>query len=350
MGGAPAGPHAKPAKPRGRRAPRPAGAPAASDFLVDEAEIPVPGAGEMLLRTRYLSIDPYMRGRMNAAKSYAEPVALGAVMCGATISRVKVSNLPGYAPGELVLANAGWQDWALSDGREVMKLDPALAQPSWALGVLGMPGFTAWLGLLDIGQPKAGETVVVAAATGAVGSLVGQIAKLRGCRVVGVAGGTEKCAYAVEELGFDACINHHEERFGPELAKACPDGIDIYFENVGGAVFETVLSLLNVNARIPLCGLIAWANLASLPTGYDMTPRIMRTLLTRRVRLQGFIIFDHYERRHAAFYAEMSGWLREGRIKVREDFIDGLIHAPGALAGLLRGDNFGKLVIRVERD
>lgn len=326
---------------------RPDGIPGAADFRVEEVEIPVPAAGEMLLRTHYLSLDPYMRSRMNAARSYVEPVAIGAVMCGATISKVVASNLPGYAVGDLVLANAGWQDWALSDGREVVKLDPAMSHPSWALGVLGMPGFTAWLGLLDIGQPKPGETVVVAAATGAVGSTVGQIAKLKGCRVVGIAGGSEKCDYAVQELGFDACVNHHNEGYGRELAKACPTGIDIYYENVGGGVFETVLSLLNDHARIPLCGLIAWANLASLPSGYDMTPRIMRTLLTRRVRLQGFIILDHYETRHAAFLAEMSGWLAEGRIKVREDVVEGLHHAPGALAGLLRGDNFGKLLVRV---
>ena len=327
---------------------RPDGIPGLADFLVEDAEVPVPGAGEMLLRTCYLSIDPYMRSRMNAAKSYAEPVAIGGVMVGQTVSRVVHSNLPDHAVGDLVLANAGWQDYAVSNGSDVMKLDPGMKHPSWALGVLGMPGFTAWIGLLDIGRPQPGETVVVAAATGAVGSMVGQIAKLKGCRVVGIAGGTDKCDYAVQELGFDACINHHDEGYGRELAKACPDGIDIYFENVGGGVFETILSLLNVNARIPLCGLIAWANLASLPAGYDMTPRIMRTLLTRRVMVQGFIIFDHYAARHAAFLAEMSGWLAAGRIKVREDFIDGLIHAPGALAGLLRGDNFGKLVIRVE--
>lgn len=326
---------------------RPIGMPGAVNFRLEEVERPQPGPGEMLLRTGYLSLDPYMRGRMNAARSYAPPVELGAVMCGATVSRVVASNLPGYAAGDLVLANAGWQDYAVSDGRDVMKLDPAMPHPSWALGVLGMPGFTAWVGLLDIGQPKPGETVVVAAATGAVGALVGQIAKLKGCRVVGVAGGSDKCAYAVEELGFDACINHHDDSFPIELAKACTAGIDIYFENVGGAVFEAVLPLLNVNARIPLCGLIAWANLTSLPGGLDMTPRIMRTFLTQRVRLQGFIIFDHYAQRHAAFLAEMSAWLAAGRIKVREDIVDGLEHTPGAFAGLLRGDNFGKLVMRI---
>ena len=326
---------------------RPYGMPAASDLRLERSPVPAPAAGQMLLRTLYLSLDPYMRGRMNDTASYAEPVALGAVMCGATVCRVESSALGGFAIGDRVLAYTGWQEYAVSDGVGVVKLDPAMSHPSWSLGVLGMPGFTAYVGLLDIGQPKAGETGVGAAATGAVGANVGQIAKLKGCRVVGVAGGDDKCEYAVAELGFDACINHYADDFARQLAAACPDGVDIYFENVGGAVLEAVVPLLNVNARMPVCGLIAWYNLTGRPTGFDMSPVLMRTVLTQRVTVKGFIIFDHYERRHAAFLAEMGEWLKAGRIKVREDIIDGLEHAPAAFTGLLRGDNFGKLVIRV---
>lgn len=209
-----------------------------------------------------------------------------------------------------------------------------------------MPGFTAYVGLLDIGQPVEGETVVVSAASGAVGSVVGQIAKLKGCRVVGVAGGTEKCRYVVEELGFDACIDRHEDGMEEKLAAACPDGIDVYFENVGGAVFDAVLPLLNVHARIPLCGRIASYNATSLPDGPDQSPALIGNLLVKRIKLQGFIIFDHYERRYSAFAKDMMGWMRDGRIKYREDMVEGLDNAPEAFIGLLQGRNFGKLVVK----
>lgn len=327
---------------------RPVGAPGLQHFRVERQPVPVPGPGELLLKTEYLSLDPYMRGRMNANRGYAEPVAIGAVMVGQTISKVAVSHHPDFAVGDRVVADAGWQDWLLSDGRGLRKLDPSMAQPTLALSALGMPGLTAYIGLLDIGQPKPGETVVVAAATGPVGSAVGQIAKLKGCRVIGIAGGEDKCRMAVEQFGFDACVSHHDDELPRLLAEACPDGIDIYFENTGGAAFEAALPLFNDFARMPLCGQVAWANATSLPAGYDLTPRVMRVFLHRRVRLQGFIVTDHYDSRFDAFLADMRGWVAEGRVKVVEDIIDGLEHAPGALAGLLSGYNLGKLLIRVE--
>jgi len=328
---------------------RPQGVPVPEDFRLESHPVPSAGAGTVLLRTRYLSLDPYMRGRMNEGPSYAPPVALDAVMTGQTVSVVEASGVPGFKAGELVVANVGWQDYGLSDGRDLVKIDPKLVPPSYALGVLGMPGLTAYVGLLDIGQPQPGETVVVAAATGAVGSVVGQIAKLKGCRVVGIAGGARKCAYAREELGFDDCLDHHSAELPQRLAEACPKGIDVYFESVGGAVLYAVIPLLTVGARVPLCGLISWYNLAKLPTGVDRTPQLLLTTLRQRVKIQGFIIFDHY-RRMAAFQQDMSGWLREGRVKCREELIEGLENAPRGLIGMLQGENFGKLIVRVARD
>ncbi len=328
---------------------RPQGAPVAEDFRLETHPVPAAGPGTVLLRTRYLSLDPYMRGRMNEGPSYAPPVALDAVMTGQTVSVVESSAVAGFRPGELVVANVGWQDYGVSDGRDLVKIDPGLSHPSYALGVLGMPGLTAYVGLLDIGQPQPGETVVVAAATGAVGAVVGQIARIKGCRVVGVAGGVAKCAYAREELGFDACLDHHSPELPQRLAEACPKGIDVYFESVGGPVLYAVIPLLNVGARVPLCGLISWYNLAKLPAGVDHTPQLLLTTLRQRVRIQGFIIFDHY-RRMAAFQQDMSGWLREGRVKYREEVIEGLENAPRGLIGMLQGANFGKLIVRVAKD
>ncbi|MEO8161156.1 MAG: zinc-binding dehydrogenase, partial [Arenimonas sp.] len=273
---------------------RPIGAPTAENFRLEKSGVPVPAAGQLLLRTLYLSLDPYMRGRMSDAPSYAAPVALGEVMVGATVSRVEASQHPDYQPGELVLGYSGWQDYALSDGTGLGKLDAALARPSLALGVLGMPGFTAYMGLLDIGQPQPGETVVVAAASGAVGAVVGQIAKITGCRVVGIAGGVEKCRYVVEELGFDACIDHHATDLKQQLAAACPAGIDVYFESVGGAVFNAVLPLLNARARVPVCGLIAQYNDTALPTGPDRMGLLVGAILRKRIRMQGFINWNDY--------------------------------------------------------
>lgn len=325
---------------------RPSGAPTAENFDLVEGELPVAGPGQMLLKTLFLSLDPYMRGRMNDGPSYAEPVAVGGVMTAGTVCEVVESKLEGYSSGDIVLAGSGWQDYALSDGEAVRKLDPSAGPLSYALGVLGMPGFTAYIGLLQIGQPKPGETVVVSAASGAVGSVVGQIAKLKGCRVVGVAGSPEKCAYVAEDLGFDVCLNYKDADFAEQLAAACPDGIDIYYENVGGKVFQSVVPLLNTWARIPVCGLIAHYNATALPEGPDKTPLLMRNILTKRLTMRGFIIFDHYGD-FPAFFSEMSAWIKDGSVRYREDMVEGLEAAPGAFMGLLEGKNFGKLVVKV---
>ncbi len=329
---------------------RPVGVPTLANFRLAESSVPAPAAGQVLLRTLYMSLDPYMRGRMNDGPSYVPGIEVGAAMGGGTVSRVQESQHPNFKPGDLVLGDSGWQEYELSDGTGLTKLAADMAQPSRALGVLGMPGFTAYVGLLDIGQPQAGETVVVAAASGAVGSIVGQIAKLQGCRVVGVAGGAEKCRYVVEELGFDVCLDHRSADFAQQLAAACPSGIDVYFESVGGLVFDAVLPLLNVAARIPLCGLISHYNDTALPVGPDRLGLLTRTILTKRLKIQGFIIFDHYEKRHSAFFSQMTTWLSEGKIKFREDIVDGLENAPQAFLGLLEGKNFGKLVVRVSQD
>jgi NADPH-dependent curcumin reductase CurA len=329
---------------------RPVGVPTPGNFRLAENAVPVPSKGQVLLRTLYLSLDPYMRGRMSDAPSYVPCIEVGAAMGGGTVSRVQASEHADFKPGDLVLGYSGWQEYELSDGTGLTKLDADMKHPSRALGVLGMPGFTAYVGLLDIGQPQAGETVVVAAASGAVGSIVGQIAKLKGCRVVGVAGGAEKCRYVVEELGFDVCLDHHSADFAQQLAAACPAGIDVYFESVGGAVFDAVLPLLNVAARIPLCGLIAHYNDTALPAGPDRLGLLTRAILTKRLKIQGFIIFDHYEKRHSEFFSQMNTWLDEGKIKFREDIVDGLEKAPQAFIGLLEGKNFGKLVVRVGQD
>lgn len=327
---------------------RPEGAPKDSDFRLAEVAMPAPGAGELLCRTIYLSLDPYMRGRMSGAKSYAASVEIGDVMVGGAVSEVVESNLAGFTPGDIVFAYSGWQDYwvAGSDAPGLRKVDPAMASISTALGILGMPGMTAYTGLLNIGQPKEGETLVVAAASGAVGSLVGQIAKIKGCRTVGIAGSPEKCAYVVEELGFDACLNHKDAGFPEALAAACPDGVDIYWENVGGAVFDAVLPLFNFFARVPVCGLIAQYNMTELPPGPNRIPALMRCVLSQRLRIQGFIVWD-YAAQEQVFVETMSGWIREGRVKYREDIVDGLESAPKTFIGLLEGSNFGKQVIRV---
>ena len=324
---------------------RPNGEPTANNFVLEEAPVPTPGDGQLLLRTLYLSLDPYMRGRMNDAKSYAAPVGLGDVMCGGTVSKVEVSNHPKFRVGDIVLSYSGWQDYELSDGKGLTQLH-GMSHPSLALGVLGMPGFTAYMGLLDIGQPKEGETVVVAAASGPVGSVVGQIAKLKGCRVVGIAGGDSKCRYVVDEFGFDACLDR-KANLKEGLRKECPAGIDIYFENVGGPVFDAVLPLLNSKARIPVCGVIAHYNDTELPGGPNRVPQLMMTILTKRIKMQGFIITEDYPKRYGEFFQEMSTWLKDGKIKFREDVVDGLENAPKSFIGLLKGENFGKLVIRV---
>lgn len=329
---------------------RPNGEPTADTLRLVERAVPVPDAGQMLLRTEFLSLDPYMRGRMSEGPSYAAPVQINDVMVGGTVSHVVSSDVPGFSNGDWVLSYNGWQDYALSDGSGVTNLGPSPKNPSWALGVLGMPGFTAWAGLTQIGTPQPGETIVVAAATGPVGATVGQIGKLLKCRVVGIAGGPEKCSYAVRELGFDACIDHKAPDFAEQLTDACPDGIDIYFENVGGKVLDAVIPLLNPHSRVPVCGLISQYNATELPGGPDRMNWLMGQILRKKIRMQGFIIFDSFDDLYSEFAREMSEWVESGKIKYREDLIDGLENAPAAFIGLLRGENFGKRVVRVGRN
>lgn len=326
---------------------RPVGAPIQSDFRLETTDKPVPAKGEMLLRTIYLSLDPYMRGRMSDAKSYADPVAIDQVIVGGTVCQIEESNNSDFEVGEWVVAYTGWQKYALSDGKGLLKLGKDPATPSYALGIMGMPGFTAYMGLLDIGQPKPGETIVVAAATGPVGATVGQIGKLKGCRVVGIAGGEEKCRFAKQQLGFDDCIDHKAADFVELLTKACVDGIDVYYENVGGKVFDAVLPLLNTSARIPLCGLVSQYNATSLPKGPDRLSMLMGSILFKRIKMQGFIIFDDYAHRYDEFAVDMTTWLNEGKVKYKEQVVDGLENTVEAFAGLLEGKNFGKLVIKV---
>ncbi|QDY41904.1 NADP-dependent oxidoreductase [Candidatus Pantoea soli] len=325
---------------------RPDGEPVKENFRLVEQPVPQIKQGEILLRTRYLSLDPYMRGRMDDSDSYAAPAQLDEPMVGGTVSQVAASQHPDFKEGDWVLSASGWQSYAVSNGEGVSKLGD-LPHPSWALGILGMPGFTAWMGLMDIGQPKAGETLVVAAATGPVGATVGQLGKLHGCRVVGVAGGEEKCRYAIEKLGFSACIDHHREDFADQLAAACPDGIDIYFENVGGKVFDAVLPQLNTSARVPVCGLVSGYSSRELPPGPDRVPLLMGTLLKRRIRMQGFIIFQDYGDRYPEFLQAMTPLVEQKKVLYREHMIEGLENAPQAFFDMLKGKNFGKTVVKV---
>ena len=325
---------------------RPHGEPRAENFRLEEVPVPQPGPGQVLLRTRWMSLDPYMRGRMSDAKSYAAPVEIGAPITAETVGEVVASNHPDHAVGDLLTAFAGWQEYFVTDGKGSRKVDPSAAPPSTALGVLGMPGMTAYTGLLNIGRPKPGETVVVAAAAGPVGSLVGQIAKLKGARAVGIAGGPDKCRYLTEELGFDAAVDHRGADLPGALAAACPKGIDVYFENVGGAVFAAVMPLLNPFARIPVCGLVSAYNATEVPPGPDRLPGLMRSVLTNRLHIQGFIVWDFADQAET-FRKEVGGWIQEGRVRYREDVVEGLENAPEAFIGLLKGRNFGKLVVRV---
>lgn len=327
---------------------RPVGEPKPSDFRLEEFPIPTPGDGQVLLRTIWLSLDPYMRGRMSEGPSYAAPVPINGVMEGEGVSEVVTSKNPKFTAGDIVAIRSGWQSHAISDGSGLRKIDPKLAPISTALGVLGMPGMTAYTGLLEIGKPEAGETVVVAAASGAVGSAVGQIAKIKGARAVGIAGGKAKCDYVKNELGFDDCIDHRDPALAAKLKDACPKGIDVYFENVGGAVFEAVFPLLNPFARIPVCGLIAQYN-ATEPAMPNWAPVMMRNVLTKRLNIRGFIVSD-FAAMHGDFIRDMSQWVREGKLKHREFVTDGLENAPGAFMGLLKGANFGKQLVRVGAD
>jgi NADPH-dependent curcumin reductase CurA len=325
----------------------PSGLPAEADFKTVVEPLPRPGAGQVLVKTLYLSLDPYMRGRMIDAPSYVPPMALGDTMCGQVVAKVIESNHADFAPGDLALANTGWQEYAVAPPSELTKLDPAMPRPSYALGVLGMPGFTAYSALLDIGKPQPGETVVVTAATGAVGSVAGQIATLHGCHAVGIAGGPEKCRYAVETLGYAACVDHQDPDFPALLGAACPKGIDVYFESVAGPLLEAALPLLNLHARVPLIGFSAYYNLTSLPLGVNQVPALLRQILVQRITLTGFIFFDHFASRQADFFRDMSAWVSGGKIQYREDVLAGLERAPQGLIGMLRGENFGKLIVQV---
>jgi NADPH-dependent curcumin reductase len=323
---------------------RPTGEPKESDFSFVETSIPEPGQGEVLNRTIYLSLDPYMRGRMSDRESYAAPAELGKVMGGGTVSQVMKSNHSQFSEGDFVLGYNGWQTYGIAKGETLRKLDPNQIPISYALGITGMPGMTAYFALLDIGKPKAGETVVVSAASGAVGAVVGQIAKIKGCRAVGIAGSEAKCDYITKELGFDACINRKTQDLSSALKANCPNGIDIYVDHTAGPILEAVLQHINLGARIPLVGLISQYNAEDLPPGPNLMP-----LLAKRALIKGFLVGD-YQERQAEFLDDVGQWLQAGKLKYKEDVVEGLENAPRAFIGLLQGKNFGKLVVQVGKD
>lgn len=313
-----------------------------------DAAIPEVAEKQVLVKNLWLSIAPYMRWRMNDAKSYAPPVALGDVMVGATVGEVVESRDPVFPVGTTVIAAGGWQQYALADGSTLRKQDAEWGKSAIMLGVLGGNGLTAYAGLFHIGKPKPGDTVVVAAASGGVGSLVGQMAKLRGARAVGIAGGPTKCAFVVNELGFDACLDHHAPDFAQRLADACPNGIDVYFENVGGAVWNAVLPLLNTFARVPVCGVISQYNATEPFPGPDRTQELMRLVLSNRLEIRGFVMTDFLHVQDE-FYAATTEWHRAGKLLYREDVYEGLDAAPAAFIGMLKGKNFGKVLVRVAK-
>lgn len=333
-----------------RFAKRPTGEPTTETFDIGEVDLPAVGEGQILVRIIWLTLDPYMRGRMDDSRSYAKPQGIGEVMQGGTVGQVVETRNPKFAEGDFVLGMFGWQSHAVSDGSGVRKLDPSVAPLSTWVGVMGMPGLTAYVGLLDIGRPKPGETVVVSAASGAVGSVVGQLAKIKGARAVGVAGPEEKCRYVVDELGFDACVSHRSPSLRDDLKQACPEGIDVYFENVGGPTLDAALSLMNPFGRIPVCGMISMYNTGPVGQGEDRLPKLMRRILTDRLHIQGFIVSDRAADRQKAFIEEVGAYVRDGRIKYRETVTEGLENAPRAFIGLLRGENFGKQLVKVSED
>ena len=329
-----------------RLASRPHGEPTAENFLHDTVEVPSPVPGQVLLRTRYVSLDPYVRGRMSDAKSYAAPMEVGDVIVGGTVSEVVDSAAEGFSVGDTVLSYGGWQEYSLEPAERLRRLDPSVAPVTTALGVLGMPGFTAYAGLLAIGKPQRGETVAVAAATGPVGSAVGQIAALHGARTIGIAGGEAKVA-RLRELGFDAALDHRAPDLPGRLAAAAPDGIDVYFENVGGAVWDAVLPQLNEFARVPVCGLAANYNATSLPEGPDRSGQLMGAVLSKSLTQRGFIQREFFPTLFEDFLRDMSGWVASGQVQHTEDITEGLERAPEAFVAMLRGGNFGKAIVRV---
>ncbi len=321
---------------------RPVGMPKESDFKLVEVPLPPPNAGEVLVRSLYISVDPYMRGRMNDARSYAAPVEIGGTMVGGVVGEVVESNHPRFAVGDIVQGEFGWQEYAISNGKGVGKIDPAIAPISPAIGVLGMPGLTAYFGLLDIGQPKAGETVVISGAAGAVGSIVGQIAKIKLCRAIGIAGGEAKVRYVVDELGFDGAFDYKATKnYVKKLEELCPKGIDVYFDNVGGAITDAVIPLLNTKARMSICGQISQYNVEKP----EMGPRWLWPLITKQARAEGFLVFQFADRFQEAA-VEMAGWIKEGKLKYREDIVEGFENLPRAFIGMLQGDNIGKRLVK----
>jgi NADPH-dependent curcumin reductase CurA len=320
---------------------RPTGAVTRDNFRIVEAPVPQPAEGEVLVRNEWLSLDPYMRGRMSDAKSYVKPVEVGEVMVGQTVGEVVESRHPGFHKGDKVLTQLGWQAYGVAKGQELRIVDATHVPASYYLGILGMPGLTAWFGLLELAKPKAGETVVVSAATGAVGSVVGQLAKAKGCRAVGIAGGREKCDFAVRELGFDACVDHRAGNLHDDLKAACPKGIDVDFENVGGPVLDTILRQMNVYGRITICGLIAEYN-ATEPYGY----KAMRSILVNRIRMQGMIVFD-WKDRYGEALADLGSRVAAKQLRYRESIVQGLENAPQGLIDLLAGKNFGKQLVKL---
>jgi NADPH-dependent curcumin reductase CurA len=322
---------------------RPVGFPKQSDFRLAETPVPAPGPEQMLVRTLWLSVDPYMRGRMNDRKSYSAPVPIGGVMEGGTVARVEASHVKGFKPGDIVESRFGWQDFALSDGRGVRVIDPKLAPIQTALFILGMPGMTAYFGLLDIGAAKAGETVLVSGAAGAVGSLVGQIAKIIGCRAVGIAGGADKVKHVVNDLGFDGAFDYKATSdYNGEIARLCPKGVDVYFDNVGGAITDAAFNHLNVKARVSVCGQISQYNAVNPEQG----PRLLFHLIVKQARVEGFLVFQ-FQDRYREGMAKMAEWLKAGKLKYRETVTQGLENAPQAFMGMLQGDNTGKQLVKI---
>jgi hypothetical protein len=322
---------------------RPVGLPKESDFSLVDMKIPAVADGQVLVKTAYLSVDPYMRGRITGVKTYADPVNVGDVMVGGTVGQVVESRSAGLAPGDFVLGQWGWQEYVTVDGAHVRKLDPKLAPVSTALGVLGMPGMTAYFGFLDICQPKAGETVVVSGAAGAVGSLVGQIAKIKGCRAIGIAGADSKVGWLVDELGFDGAFNYKTTPDYPaKLKELCPKGIDCYFDNVGGAITDAVFPLMNVFGRMSICGQISQYNLEKPEPG----PRPLSQVLVKQLKVEGFIVV-RFQNRWAEGITQMAQWLREGKIKYREDVVEGFQNTAKAFIGMLQGENTGKMLVKV---